>query len=558
MGGSGSHTCIHKSPAPQSAQERATELWVAIDRIFSTTSSNLLGSDFSFTIADPSLTGCPLIGCSAGFTNLCGYELRDVLGKNVDFLVDCVPADQLDEHAQKHTSDFCKAVSHNQMYKRPACDCEPWMFEGRPFDELVVVQLNARKDGSLFDNMFFMKVFDIGPAAGEEVPYIVVLHSEFAGGKEHRSLLIQNLAQLDAVMAQVKAELCTSFFVRCSVPTQHHDKLIKVCPDEDVHAPEKLHMCFPADEVQPWDAGKFKYVRKLADAVANRGDVHLMQDRESEEFVAVKRMPNVWTGRCHREFLQLHSSVPEVPWVDLGCTRFLNSINYTYACQLHGVYRSDHHTFVVSSFASEGDLYSFAQTGDVPGPQREAALAPLVVQLCSAVQLLHGFQIAHRDISLENVLLTKGNDGNLQIILCDFGMAATGRKFKNCLRGKASYTAPEMYADEEYDAFLSDIFAAGFVAFALLLRDFAWSSTEPGQCKNFEYVREHGLRAFCADRPVEGTGEPLGRLVSKPLMQLLEGMLMTDPNSRLTMGEKELIDRGSVWDEPWIARVQMN
>jgi len=36
----------------------------------------LCGMTFSFTIADPRISGCPLIGCSSGFGTLCSSDIR--------------------------------------------------------------------------------------------------------------------------------------------------------------------------------------------------------------------------------------------------------------------------------------------------------------------------------------------------------------------------------------------------------------------------------------------------------------------------------------------------
>ena len=56
---------------------------------------SLLGLTFSLTIADPRLPDCPLIGCSAGFATLCGYEMEEIVGRNCRFLLDPVPVEQI-------------------------------------------------------------------------------------------------------------------------------------------------------------------------------------------------------------------------------------------------------------------------------------------------------------------------------------------------------------------------------------------------------------------------------------------------------------------------------
>jgi hypothetical protein len=71
-------------------REQAAKLQESVDEHFSKDSAALLGLDYSFTIADPQLEGCPLVGCSTGFTKLVGYEMSDIVGRNCRFLVDPV------------------------------------------------------------------------------------------------------------------------------------------------------------------------------------------------------------------------------------------------------------------------------------------------------------------------------------------------------------------------------------------------------------------------------------------------------------------------------------
>jgi len=183
-----------------------------------------------------------------------------------------------------------------------------------------------------------------------------------------------------------------------------------------------------------------------------------------------------------------------------------------------------------------------------------------MVQFMDALQHLHDMQIVHRDISLENILQTIGKDGKPSIKVCDYGMASTERMFENAPRGKASCVAPEMRSKGQYDAFLSDTFAAGVVLYACLLMGYPWQSTKPGACKCYEYVQDNGFPAYCAERCLRGGTDKVIKCLSKPLLQLLTGMLMFDPDSRLTLGEKQWTNkaetpgktRRSVWDETWL------
>jgi len=340
-------------------------------------------------------------------------------------------------------------------------------------------------------------------------------------------------------------------------------------------APEPLHNAFDPSEVRTWEPKRFEMVGKVQDAVRNRGQVHQMLDTTKGTKVAVKRMPNDWVCNSHEDFVKHHPHETELPWQDIACSNFLNGIHYPYRCPLIGVYRDDETTNVVTELASEGDLFSWC-SGSVPerlGAARETRVLPLARQIVDSVRQLHELSIVHRDLSLENILLSKElasperlvalepDAQDLQIQVIDFGMTSTCRLFQQGACGKPSYQAPEVHLDRQYDGFLSDAFAVGVTLYCLLVGDYPWLSTRPGGCKCFDYVLRHGFRAYLKKRKLRGGGGSVADNMSEPLMHLLEGLLALDPDKRLTLGESVFDDgiggaRRSVCDEEWLKEPQ--
>eukprot|EP00929_Paragymnodinium_shiwhaense_P120280 TRINITY_DN92214_c0_g1_i1.p1 TRINITY_DN92214_c0_g1~~TRINITY_DN92214_c0_g1_i1.p1 ORF type:complete len:575 (+),score=89.89 TRINITY_DN92214_c0_g1_i1:295-2019(+) len=321
----------------------------------------------------------------------------------------------------------------------------------------------------------------------------------------------------------------------------------------------QLHTAFDPAEIKPWLPGRFELVGKVEDATRNRGTVFVMRDLHTSEgrLVAVKKMPNSWIHGSHKEFCEAYPHETEFPWQDIGCNRFLNSVDFPQACELLGVYRDSEHTGVVTSFCTEGDLFAWCCNLDIsPGRDRELLFHPFARQIAYSVQQLHELSIVHRDLSLENMLMTKNeSDGSLEVKLIDYGMASTSRYFKNCVRGKASYQAPEVHTTQEYDAFQADAFAVGVIIYSVLFKDYPWLSTRPGGCKCFEYVRKHGFRKYFQKRNLRQTHRPIIEFMSEPLLQLFSGLLALDPEERLTLGESTWgadSGRRSIWDEPWM------
>jgi len=309
--------------------------------------------------------------------------------------------------------------------------------------------------------------------------------------------------------------------------------------------------------IQPWDDRRFRRVKQLQEAKRNHGCVELM--REGGTFVAVKKMPTRWIRGSPDEFESRYPDASERPWFDVGLVRRLNEVGYPYSVKLLGVFADHESTYVVSSLASEGDLFAWCDCDPKPGLKREAAMYPLVHQIFTAVRWLHDLGVAHRDLSLENLLLHNEN-GGLAIKIIDFGMATLDRSATAEIRGKQSYQAPEIHLPEPFDTIMTDPFSLGVVLFAMGSQDYPWSSTKRKTCELFEYVCMFGFTKFLSKRKLrKGGGESLAEVFSPNFTALLVGLLAKDAQKRLTLGEKcfETPENGSerrssVWDCKWM------
>merc|ERR1719210_567292 len=278
----------------------------------------------------------------------------------------------------------------------------------------------------------------------------------------------------------------------------------------------------------------------------------MQSNKDGRRNVAVKTIPNTWVRSGPDEFNEFHPKSSEQPWNDLGFLKQLNKMNFPYVCDLLGDFRDCQHMYVVTSLATEGDLFSWCSHGPKPGNEREALMQPIVHQMFSAVEWLHELGISHRDISLENILLTDDGCGNLCVKIIDFGMASVSRTCYKEVCGKPSYQSPEMHSMDEYDAFLADAFALGVALFTLMAQGrYPWMSTEKGVCPLFEYANTFGLEERMKK-------QKLHEVFSTALTELLEGLLEMEPKDRLSLGELcsawSVVDkcRLSVWDMRWL------
>ena len=90
-------------------------------------------------------------------------------------------------------------------------------------------------------------------------------------------------------------------------------------------------------------------------------------------------------------------------------------------------------------------------------------LKEIFVNLISAIDSIHEFNIIHRDIKPDNILINK--DYSLQII--DFGVSKELKDFTNTIIGTPYYMSPEMVQGESYGS-SCDIWASGTILYWML------------------------------------------------------------------------------------------
>lgn len=112
-----------------------------------------------------------------------------------------------------------------------------------------------------------------------------------------------------------------------------------------------------------------------------------------------------------------------------------------------------------------GDLYAFLESQPDQRLDENNALE-VWQQIVQAVGYLHRHGIAHRDLSLENILVDE--EGVPKV--CDFGLSTFIEKDTLAAGqvGKAYYMAPEVVAGDEYDAVQADVWSLGVILFILL------------------------------------------------------------------------------------------
>lgn len=316
-------------------------------------------------------------------------------------------------------------------------------------------------------------------------------------------------------------------------------------------------------EFEDWRPERFTDQRKLQKAARNYGEVVQYLDSKTGMMVAVKQMPNDWIQDGHGTFTTVHKDAIEHPWRDIGCLRYLNTRRYEHVLEYVGLFRDDSTTYFAMELAQHGDLFAWCDREPALGVGREPMLVPIFVQILEAVQWLHAIGIIHRDLSIENIVLT-GDESEPQVKIIDFAMATTTRFQKGSPRGKFPYVAPEMFDRKvPHDGFLTDAFACGVILYGSTVQDYPWAATMGQSCKCFAYAEENGIRPLLQLRKVRKEflqpGEErwtVEETLSPQLFDLIEALICLHPNSRASLGEAQLWNRRAVWDFPWLGRCE--
>ncbi|RLN89681.1 hypothetical protein BBJ28_00004648 [Nothophytophthora sp. Chile5] len=176
----------------------------------------------------------------------------------------------------------------------------------------------------------------------------------------------------------------------------------------------------------------------------------------------------------------------------------------------------------------------------VTGSKRlqESVARGYLADVLSGLRFLHSHGIAHRDLSLENILLRDG-----RAVIADFGLcvqhldsttAETGGFCCDGTVGKHYYMAPEIVARERYDPRRADVWSVGIAFFILLTSSPPFEKADPSD-PGFRYVAKRGIKAVF-------TAWGLAEEVSQPMQDLLARMLSIEPEERITVDE--------IWQHP--------
>lgn len=191
------------------------------------------------------------------------------------------------------------------------------------------------------------------------------------------------------------------------------------------------------------------------------GEVWIGYHIRSKEKRAIKVIDKLWLDS---ERIDSKSVLNEV--------EILKTLDHPNVLKIFEYFEDERYYYIVMEYCPEGDLFDqFEKVGKYD----EEIAAKIMCQIFSAVNYIHNKNIVHRDIKLENILVSS-KDKDIHIKLIDFNIATfnIGKRLSK-FTGTSFYIAPEVI-DKNYDE-KCDIWSCGVMIYLLLTGNFPFDGS---------------------------------------------------------------------------------
>jgi len=182
----------------------------------------------------------------------------------------------------------------------------------------------------------------------------------------------------------------------------------------------------------------------------------------TEQYVAIKILKEEFLRRDQDSILSVHNEITILK--NLQHAGIISMYEYGDAGQVLKPSGRiiDNLVFIVMEFVQGGLLFDLCQT---MGAMGEDAGRYFLHQIIDSMEYMHNKKVVHRDLKLENILVTD----NLDLKIADFGFACyKSIDHLTSYRGTMTYMAPEIKENKAYKGKQVDMFSIGVIIFIIV------------------------------------------------------------------------------------------
>jgi serine/threonine protein kinase len=192
------------------------------------------------------------------------------------------------------------------------------------------------------------------------------------------------------------------------------------------------------------------------------GKVKLAKNLETGEQCAIKIVPRQSTDE-HRNDRDRERADHSKEIRTAREAAIVTLLNHPYVCAMRDVVRTNYHWYMLFEYVNGGQMLDYIISH---GRLKEKQARKFGRQIASALDYCHRNSIVHRDLKIENILISK--TGDIKII--DFGLSNlfSPRSHLKTFCGSLYFAAPELLQAKQYTGPEVDIWSFGIVLYVLV------------------------------------------------------------------------------------------
>ncbi|WFC98514.1 hypothetical protein MYAM1_001242 [Malassezia yamatoensis] len=192
-----------------------------------------------------------------------------------------------------------------------------------------------------------------------------------------------------------------------------------------------------------------------------------------------------------KEFRERRQDEPEKEYIKKVTAEFCigSTLHHVNIIKTLDIISNNGHYFEVMEYAPN-ELFAVVMSGKMGYNEINCVFR----QIVDGVDYLHGLGLAHRDLKIDNCVVTA--DGIVKII--DFGTATVfqspgkSKVLASGIVGSDPYLAPEVLSMQTYDARMTDVWSLAIVYMCMILRRFPWKLPDPEVDPSFQrFIQAH-------------------------------------------------------------------